>query len=114
MTWMTAVAWAAGAMLGIAALLCVIRAATGPTMPNRAVAIDVLVAVLVGGLGVEAAYHRHTDTLPILVVLSLVGMVGSVSIARFATGDEPDESDPSDRPDGTEGRGLTGGTEVPR
>ncbi|MFD1825368.1 MULTISPECIES: monovalent cation/H+ antiporter complex subunit F [Mumia] len=102
MTWMTVVAWVAGGMLGIAAVLAVVRAALGPSMPNRAVAIDVLVAVLVGGLGVEAAYNRHTDTLPILVVLSLVGMVGSVSIARFATSDEPDESDP-ERIDGTEG-----------
>ncbi|KAA1425539.1 cation:proton antiporter [Mumia zhuanghuii] len=113
---MTAVAWTAGGMLGIAALLCVVRAAIGPSMPNRAVAIDVLVAVLVGGLGVEAAYNRHTDTLPILVVLSLVGVVGSVSIARFATGDEPDESDEADQADRADsgGGGFAGGAEQPQ
>jgi len=96
MTWFPAVVWVAGGMLGVAAALALIRAARGPTMPNRAVALDVLVSVVVCALGVEAAYHQHSDTLPILVVLSLVGMVGSVSIARFAGGD--DEEDP-DAPD---------------
>jgi len=96
MTWFTVVVWAAGGMLGVAAILVLIRAARGPTMPNRAVALDVLVSVVVCALGLEAAYHRHTDTLPILVVLSLVGMVGSVSIARFATGDEPADPEAPD------------------
>ncbi len=98
-SWFNVVVWVAGGMLGVAAVLALIRAARGPTMPNRAVALDVLVSVLVCALGVEAAYHQHSDTLPILVVLSLVGMVGSVSIARFATGDEPADPDvPDDMP----------------
>ena len=96
MTWFTVVVWVAGGMLGVAAVLALIRAARGPTMPNRAVALDLLVSVVVCSLGLEAAYHQHSDTLPILVVLSLVGMVGSVSIARFATGDEPEDPDAAD------------------
>ena len=40
-------------------------------MLDRAVALDVLVAVVICGLALEAAVHRHTTTLPILVVLSL-------------------------------------------
>lgn len=85
MTVFTVITYIAGAMLGVAAVLAVIRAAKGPTMPDRAVAVDVVVAILVAAIGLEAAYNRHVDTLPILVVLSLVGMVGSVSVARFAT-----------------------------
>jgi multicomponent Na+:H+ antiporter subunit F len=98
-TWFSVVIWVAGGMLAAAAVLALVRAARGPTMPNRAVALDVLVSVVVCALGLEAAYHQHSDTLPILVVLSLVGMVGSVSIARFATGDEPEDPDsPDDAP----------------
>lgn len=70
-------------MLSVAALLLVIRIAAGPTMLDRVVALDVLVAVLIAALALEAAVNRHTTTLPILVVLSLVGFVGSVSVARF-------------------------------
>jgi multicomponent Na+:H+ antiporter subunit F len=74
-------------ILGIAGALTIYRMTIGPTMLDRVVAMDVLVAIVVCGLGVEAAFHRHTTTLPILVVLSLVGFVGSVSVARFAARD---------------------------
>ena len=73
-------------MLAVAALLLVIRISLGPTMLDRIVALDVLVAVTICGLAVEAAIYRHTTTLPILGVLSLVGFVGSVSVARFTRG----------------------------
>lgn len=76
--------WACSAMLGLAAVLALVRMAIGPTMLNRAVAMDVLAATIVAGLAIEAAYNKHSTTLPILVVVSLVGFVGSVSISRFA------------------------------
>jgi multicomponent Na+:H+ antiporter subunit F len=83
------------AMLGVAALLLVIRISRGPTMLDRAVALDVLVAVVICGLALEAAVHRHSTTLPILGVLSLLGFVGSVSIARFTRGSDDVEAEKS-------------------
>jgi multicomponent Na+:H+ antiporter subunit F len=82
---MTVVVWIAAAMLGAAAVLVAIRIGKGPTMLNRVVALDVFTSIIVCGLCVEAAYNRHSTTLPVLVVLSLVGFVGSVSVARFAS-----------------------------
>jgi multicomponent Na+:H+ antiporter subunit F len=82
-------------ILGIAALLLVVRISLGPTMLDRVVALDVLVAVVICGLALEAAVHRHTTTLPILVVLSLLGFVGSVSIARFNRGSDDVEAEES-------------------
>jgi multicomponent Na+:H+ antiporter subunit F len=85
---MTVVVVICTALLAVAALLLVARISMGPTMLDRVVALDVLVAVVICGLGLEAAIHRHTTTLPILVVLSLLGFVGSVSIARFTRGSD--------------------------
>ena len=82
-------------ILGVAALLLVIRMSLGPTMLDRVVALDVLVAVIICGLGLEAAVHRHTTTLPILVVLSLLGFVGSVSVARYSPGSDDVEAEGS-------------------
>lgn len=80
------------AMLGVAAVLLVVRIARGPSTIDRAVALDAMVAVTIGALIIEAAVNRHTTTLPVLVALTLVGFVGSVSIARFAPGsDEVEE-----------------------
>lgn len=89
---MTVVIWLCAAMLSVAAVLVLTRMAVGPTMLNRVVAMDVLIAIVVAGLGLEAALNEHATTLPILVVLSLVGFVGSVSVARFAAHDDKGES----------------------
>lgn len=81
------------AILGVAALLLVIRLSRGPTTLDRMVALDVLVAVMICGLALEAAVHLHTTTLPVLVVLSLLGFVGSVSVARFSPGSDDVEAE---------------------
>jgi len=82
-------------VLGVAALLLVVRISLGPTMLDRVVALDVLVAVVICGLAIEAAVHRHTTTLPVLVVLSLLGFAGAVSVARFSPGSDDVEEDES-------------------
>ncbi len=92
---MTAILYLCGALLGGSALLLVIRISLGPTMLDRIVALDALVAVVICGLALEAAVHQHTTTLPILVVLSLLGFVGAVSVARFSPGSEDVEAEQS-------------------
>lgn len=74
---------AAGAVLALAGVLVVIRIVRGPTVLDRVVALDVLVAIMVSALGLEAAVGRHSTTLPILIALSMLGFLGSVSVARF-------------------------------
>ena len=85
---MTVVATACAITLATAALLALLRIAKGPTMLDRVVALDVLVAVVVIALCVEAAANRHATTLPVIVVLALLGFVGSVSVARYAAREE--------------------------
>ncbi|NAZ74571.1 cation:proton antiporter [Kineococcus sp. T13] len=85
---MTVVATACAITLTVAAVLALLRIARGPTMLDRVVALDVLVAVVVIALCVEAAANRHATTLPVIVVLALLGFVGSVSVARYAAKEE--------------------------
>ena len=75
-------------MLALAAVCTVARMTMGPTLLDRAVALDVFIAVGICALAVEAAINRHTTTLPILLALSLLGFVGSVSVARFNRGSD--------------------------
>jgi multicomponent Na+:H+ antiporter subunit F len=65
-----------------------VRVTMGPTMLDRTVALDVLIAVGICAVALEAAVNRHTSTLPLLLVLTLLGFVGSVSIARFTRGSD--------------------------
>ncbi|SDY50738.1 multisubunit sodium/proton antiporter, MrpF subunit [Micromonospora pattaloongensis] len=94
---MTVVVVTVAALLLAAALLTLVRIVRGPSLLDRVVATDVLLAVIVAALGAEAALNRHATTLPILVVLAILGFVGSVSVVRFAVR-------PPDGPD-TDARG---------
>jgi multicomponent Na+:H+ antiporter subunit F len=78
-------------LLAVAGVLAVIRAERGPSMLDRTIALDILTTTLVAFVGLEAAWSRRTDTIPVLVALSLVGFVGSVTIARFASKEPPGE-----------------------
>ena len=80
---------AIAALLSAAALLALVRLYRGPSLLDRVVAADMLLATMVGAVGAEAALNRHASTLPVLVVLALLGFVGSVSLVRFAVRDQP-------------------------
>lgn len=87
---MTTVAVVCTAILGVSALVAVIRIVLGPTMLDRAVATDTFIAMIAAAIGIEAVANDRTVTLPILVALSLVGFLGSVAVARFAVRKEED------------------------
>ncbi|UCR90630.1 sodium:proton antiporter [Mycetocola spongiae] len=80
---MTVILWIIVAMFGASALCAVYRILTGPTLLDRVVASDVLVATIMCSLGAEMAINRHTNTLPVMLVLAMFAIVGSVSVARF-------------------------------
>lgn len=83
---------ACGIVLTISAVFILIRVVRGPSMLDRMVGIDILTTVIIAAVGLEAAWNRHTSTIPILVVLSLVGFVGSTTVARFASIEPRDEA----------------------
>jgi multicomponent Na+:H+ antiporter subunit F len=83
---MTAVYLTVLALLGGAAAMTLYRLVRGPTMLDRAVALDVLTAVVMCGIGAGATALGDYSALPVLLVLSLLGFVGSVSLARFFSG----------------------------
>lgn len=102
---MTVVILLAGLMLAVAAVLAVIRATIGPRLLNRALAMEVVVATVVAGLALEAAYNQHGTTIPIMLALAMVGFVGSVAVARYVGGrdaepihDPPPGADEVDAP----------------
>jgi multicomponent Na+:H+ antiporter subunit F len=81
------------AMLLVAAVLVVVRITRGPTMLDRIVAFDVIVSATICALGLEAAVHQHTNSLPILAVLALLGFVGTASFASLTGGRQDVQED---------------------
>ncbi|MFG2074319.1 multicomponent Na+:H+ antiporter subunit F [Nonomuraea maritima] len=83
---MTAVYAVTVGLLGCAAAATLYRLGRGPSMLDRAMALDVLTALSMCGVGTFAVARDDYSDLPILLVLSLLGFVGAVSLARFFSG----------------------------
>lgn len=83
MTFFVLISVLAGIMFGIGALCAVFRIIRGPSILDRALATDVLLAIAICALGAEMAINTHTDTLVVMLVLAMFAVVGSISIARY-------------------------------
>lgn len=70
-------------MLIVAAALCVIRLVRGGSLPDRIVALDTLLVVVVLGLAVLAARTGEDTYLDAMVVAALLGFTGTSLVARF-------------------------------
>lgn len=71
------------AILSLAAAGAIIRIAIGPSLLDRVLASDVLLAILGAGLAIDMAVNRHLNNLMLLVALAVIGFIGSVTVARF-------------------------------
>lgn len=83
----TVLTWLVGGLLTLSALLTLVRITRGPSVLDRVVGTDVLVSIVICGLGAYAALTDAWTTLPLLISLSLVGILGSVAVARFVARD---------------------------
>lgn len=107
---MTVVAVVVTVLLAAGAALTMVRIVRGPSILDRIVATDVMLAIVVVAIACLAALRRDATALPILAVLSILGFTGSVSVARFATR-SPNPARP--HPSGAAGRDP-GDAEDPR
>ncbi len=80
---MSAVVVVCFAGLGIAGLLVLVRLLLGPSVPDRIVALDTLLQLVIAGIAVGAAMTRRGDFLAVLVAASLLGFLGTVLVGRF-------------------------------
>lgn len=71
------------AVLALAAAGTIYRIAAGPSLLDRVIAADVLLAIFGAALATEMAVSRHLDNLALLVVITVIGFIGSVTVARF-------------------------------
>jgi multicomponent Na+:H+ antiporter subunit F len=78
-------------VLALSAVLAMVRLARGPSLLDRLLAIDVLLAVVCAGLIVDMSAGRHMNNLTLVVAISVVGFIGSVAVARFVTDGRPRE-----------------------
>lgn len=86
-------------VLGISLLLTVYRVVRGPTLPDRVLALDMLVGIAIGLIAVIAIRTGYTLYVDIAISLGLVGFLATVAFARFILargvgGERPAEDGP--------------------
>ena len=74
---------AAMIILSVAFFLTVYRVIVGPTLPDRVVALDMLVGIAIGFIAVIAIRTGVDLYVDIAIALCLVGFLATVAFARF-------------------------------
>ena len=70
-------------LLSAGLLATVIRIIRGPTLPDRIVGLDMLVAIAIGFIAVIAIRTGFNLYIDIAIALGLVGFLATVAFARF-------------------------------
>ncbi|MCP2253876.1 multisubunit sodium/proton antiporter, MrpF subunit (TC 2.A.63.1) [Prauserella aidingensis] len=70
-------------LLGLAALLTLLRIVRGPRTLDRILAVDVLVILMVAGTAVGMAMSSRGIYIALIVVVALLGFVGTISVVRL-------------------------------
>jgi multicomponent Na+:H+ antiporter subunit F len=79
--------------LSLAAAGAIVRIAIGPSLLDRVLAADVLLAILGAALCIDMAVNRHLNNLMLVVAVSVIGFIGSVTVARFVADRREQPSD---------------------
>ncbi|KUO39714.1 MAG: cation:proton antiporter [Hadesarchaea archaeon DG-33] len=69
-----------------ACLICALRAALGPTAPDRVVAIDALVVLMISALVLLGVYYRAPIYLDVALVYAFLAFLGTLAIAKYLEG----------------------------
>jgi len=88
----TAISGITLAMVAVSAVLVLIRLVKGPSLADRAVALDFLLCIAVVSIAVGAAATGDGIFLDALLVTSLLGFVGTMAAARFVEQRDGDET----------------------
>lgn len=76
---------AGSVLLAASVLFALYRIVRGPSILDRMIGTDVVLASIMCGLGGYMALSDRTDLLPVLIVLAMLGFVGSVSVSRYVS-----------------------------
>lgn len=80
-----------GALLILAAAITMLRLVQGPSVADRMVALDTMLFLAVGGLGVYVVSTRDTTYLPVLVIAVLTAFLSTVVVARYIEAENRDD-----------------------
>lgn len=70
-------------LMGIALILAFVRVVRGPSLPDRVVALELFVSIVVGLVGLYAISTDVSSFLDAAIVIALMGFLAAIGFARF-------------------------------
>lgn len=77
--------------LGLGAVAALYRLVAGPTVPDRAIALDVLLLLFASGVAAHGAREGEEVFTPLLIGVALVAFLATATIARYSEWHAEDE-----------------------
>ena len=81
------IVWFAAAVMGILAVAVLGRLVSGPTVPDRAVALDTLNTLVVGIMLLLAVAYDSVVMVDVAIIYAALSFVGTMFIARYIEGE---------------------------
>ena len=75
-------------ILGLAAILGLVRLLRGPSLADRVVAVELLGTISIGMIAAAAVVSVASALLDVALIVALVAFLGTVAFARYIEGGE--------------------------
>lgn len=75
-------------VLAVSGILALGRALVGPTITDRIIAVDLVLLMLAGAVGIQAARDAEPYVAIVAVVVALLAFAGTVLVARYVESQE--------------------------
>lgn len=103
--WLSALLYGCLTAIALASLLPISRIIRGPTLVDRSIGLDTLLANVVASIGIFCIIHRTDAYVTAMLIVVLLGFLGSVCLGRFFEMGQilpEDEDDPTSNQNATE------------
>ena len=81
--WVSTASYIALCMMGVAILLAAVRLICGPSLPDRAIALDLISILVAGTTAIYAIASGQAVFLDVATILALISFLGTVAFARY-------------------------------
>lgn len=82
-TWIFVIIAVSLVILGVSALLSLVRLVLGPTALDRAISIDVVTASVIASIVILIAWWGRGDLAVLLIIFTLTAFFSTVTVSRY-------------------------------
>jgi multicomponent Na+:H+ antiporter subunit F len=78
-------------ILSCGALFCLYRALKGPSIPDRAIAVDIMTVIFSGITALMALRYKLAYLIDLSIALAVISFVGTLALAKYLEGRSLDD-----------------------